>query len=119
MSRRLATAIGVIVAVVGTSLPVAAACPQKTARIVGSIFYSGGPPPGTSRHREPGSVTLLNSRHRVVARHRVTEGDRFHFSVRPGRYYIRVASGDATCPQRAVRARADRTTTANVTCSIH
>jgi hypothetical protein len=71
----------------------------------GGIHYAGGPGPGVLGQQayQPGTVNLLRDGSTVdVAK--LEPGDRFAFSVRPGKYRLSTQLGDLAC-ERDVEVR--------------
>jgi hypothetical protein len=100
---------------------------ERSATLVGGITYSGGPvslvspgpAPGSGgiSRQEPGRVIVRDAGGRKVAAERVRRGQRFRLHVAPGRYKL-IAHTDHMRCRHSAHARADRTTRANVVCSI-
>lgn len=96
---------------------------RRDAVVVGAIHYQGGPPPfGGGPHArpdaQPGRVTLYDRHRDVVGRQKVEQGQHYRFYVVPGRYRVVAKSGSAICQPTFLRARRDRTVTANVRCNV-
>jgi hypothetical protein len=94
--------------------------PDQTARIVGAIYYQGGPAPvGHQRPSpRPGSVRVIDRSGRVVAQATVGEDHRYTLRLEPGQYRVEAKSGDAFCQPRRVSAQPYRTALASVYCNV-
>jgi hypothetical protein len=94
--------------------------PDLTARIVGGIYYHGGP--ASIGHRKPlrrsGSVRAVDRTGRVVAQATVGEGQRYTLHLAPGHYRVEAKSGDAFCRPTWVSAPPHRTAMASVYCNV-
>jgi len=93
MARMTTIAVGFIL-----GLAISASCSHAgNGGIGGSIFYRGGPPPGSGDRRQPGEVVIYDENGSEVARQSVQEGDGFGFTLRAGSYRLVTTSGDASC----------------------
>ncbi len=89
--------------------------PTPIGTLIGGIENVGGDPLA-SRSSEAGTVTVLDLQHQVRARERVRDGQRFRFTLSPGRYQLSVAGADKgplACPTQIVTIRAHHATHAN------
>lgn len=125
--KNLSARLALLTAAVGllSGAPPSSATPAhgaNSAHIVGSIRDAG---PGEYVKR-PGTVTLHDGAHRVIARQHVQTGHRFDFKIRPGQYYLSMKSPHCFYSPSSsreiqyvpVQARAHRTTHVTIYCAV-
>jgi hypothetical protein len=118
MDRRLLLIAVAGIAVIGCG---SAANRNRNARIVGAIYYQGGPPAPNVLHKpraEPGNVRVLNRSGGVEAQTVVREGQHYILQLAPGEYRVEARSGDAYCRPTAVSAQSQQTAMASVYCNV-
>lgn len=87
--------------------------PAADARAIGVFESCGGPPPGRC-YPQHGSVSVINSRRRRVARERVSATGHFSFELRPGRYTLVARNTAGVRWSRSLKAVAHKATRANI-----
>lgn len=85
----------------------------RDARVVGIFEVCGGPAPGHCWPQK-GSVKVVNSRHRVVAKQRTKASGHFAFQLRPGRYTLAARNTSGARWKQSVKAVAHKRTKANI-----